>query len=138
MLWVVPALFLASPAGGALAAAGFGGVVPWLPVLAAVVGPVVAALVVPGLRYRRWRYEIRDDEIDIRHGALAIRRTLVPMSRVQHVETRTGPLQSIFGLATVVFHTAAGENPIPQLRRDEADRVRVRIAELAGAGTDEL
>jgi uncharacterized protein len=135
---VFPALFLASPAGGALAATGAGGVVPWLPAVAAVVGVALAALVVPGLRYRRWRYEIRDDEIDIRHGALAIRRTLVPMSRVQHVETRTGPLQSLFGLATVIFHTAAGGNPIPQLRGEEADQVRGRIAELSRASTDEL
>lgn len=111
---------------------------PWLPAVGAVLGAAVAAVVVPELRYRRWRYEIRADEIDIRHGALAIRRTLVPMSRVQHVETRTGPLQSIFGLATVIFHTAAGENPIPQLREGEADEVRRRIAQLARASTDEL
>lgn len=135
---MVPALFVASSAGGALAAAGLGGVVPWLPAVVAVAGASAAAALVPELRYRRWRYEIRDDEIDIRHGALAIRRTLVPMSRVQHVETRTGPLQSAFGLATVIFHTAAGANPIPQLRGEEADQVRGRIARLARASTDEL
>src|SRR5688500_16915779 len=48
---------------------------------------VLAALVVPELRWRRWRYEVRDEEIDLRHGTLTITRTLIPMLRVQHVDT---------------------------------------------------
>lgn len=137
-LWVVPAFFVASWAGGGLVAAGAEGIVPWLPFVAALFGVAVGVALVPGLRYRRWRYEIREDEIDIRHGALSIRRTLVPMSRVQHVETRSGPLQSMFGLSTVIFHTAAGQNLIPQLREPEADEVRRRIATLARTSTDEV
>ena len=99
--------------------------------------PAVAALaavvivgVVPELRWRRWRYEVRPHEIDIRHGALTVRRTLVPMLRVQHVDTERGLVQQALGLATVAFHTAAGKNVIPQLPRGEAERVRDRIAEL--------
>ena len=131
-------LLVASWAGGGLAAAGAGGLVPWLPAAAGVLGVGVGVVVVPDLRYRRWRYEIRDDEIDIRHGALAIRRTLVPMTRVQHVETRAGPLQSMFGLSSVIFHTAAGQNPIPQLLDGEADEVRTRVGQLARVTVDEL
>lgn len=137
-LWIVPGFFLASWAGGGLKAAGAEGALPWLPFGVALAGVAVAVAVVPSLRYRRWRYEIREDEIDIRHGALSIRRTLVPMSRVQHVETRSGPLQSMFGLATVIFHTAAGQNLIPQLLEAEADEVRRRVAALARVGTDEV
>lgn len=85
---------------------------------------------VPELRWRRWRYEIRPHEIDIRRGLVTVTRTLVPMGRVQHVDTDRGPLQQLKGLATVTFHTAAGENEIPNLARAEADRVRTRIAEL--------
>lgn len=137
-LYLLPALLVASWGGSALRAVGAGGVLPWLPLVAAVLGVGLAVVVLPPLRYRRWRYEIRDDEIDIRHGALSIRRTLVPMTRVQHVETRSGPLQGAFDLATVVFHTAAGENLIPQLPEKEADDVRRRVASLARASTDEL
>lgn len=85
---------------------------------------------VPELRWQRWRYEIRPHEIDIRRGLVTVTRTLVPMGRVQHVDTDRGPLQQLKGLATVTFHTAAGENEIPNLARAEADRVRTRIAEL--------
>ncbi len=57
-------------------------------------------------------------------------RTLVPMARVQHVDTRRGPLQRRLGLSTVVFYTAAGPNEIPQLASGTAAEVRDRIAEL--------
>jgi membrane protein YdbS with pleckstrin-like domain len=104
---------------------------------AAVVVAVCAVLVVPELRWRRWRWEVREHEVDIRRGTLTITRTLVPMLRVQHVDTRRGVLEQMLGLATVVFHTAAGENRIPALPLAEAGRVRERIAELARTA-DEL
>jgi uncharacterized protein len=104
--------------------------------LAALPVAAAAVVVIPDLRWRRWRYEIRDDEIDLQRGLLSIRRTLVPIRRVQHVDTTVGPLQGAFGLATVEFHTAAGGTEITGLARDEADRVRVRIAELARTRDD--
>jgi membrane protein YdbS with pleckstrin-like domain len=92
---------------------------------------IVLVAVVPELRWRRWRYEIRDEEIDLQHGAFTIRRTLVPMRRVQHVDTETGVVQGMFELATVKFHTAAGATSIPALGRGEAERIRRRVADLA-------
>jgi hypothetical protein len=106
------------------------------PLLVAAVLFVVAAVVVPPLRWRRWRYEIRDEEIDLLHGAFVQRRTLIPIRRVQHVDTEAGPLQGSFGLATVTFHTAAGGVEIPALRRGEADTVRARVAALARTRDD--
>ena len=81
-----------------------------------------AILVVPELRWRRWRWEVREHEVDIRRGTLTETRTLVPMQRVQHVDTRRDPLEQALGLATVVFHTAAGENRIPALPVDGGGR----------------
>jgi uncharacterized protein len=111
----------------------FGGVhylVGVLPVLAVLALSVVVVGVVPGLRWRMWRYEIRPDEIDLQRGILWIERTLVPLARIQHVDTRQGPLQRRFGLSTVVFYTAAGPNQIPELSTPVAAEVRDRIAEL--------
>jgi membrane protein YdbS with pleckstrin-like domain len=91
---------------------------------------VVLAGVVPDLRWRRWRYEIREDEVDLQRGIVWVSRTLVPLARIQHVDTRHGPLQRRFALATVVFYTAAGPNQIPELSAPVAALVRDRIAEL--------
>ena len=104
-----------------------------LPLAVAIVGIGV----VPELRWARWRYEVRDEEIDLRHGTLRITRTLVPMLRVQHVDTTQGPLDQALGLATVVVHTAAGTTTIPALTEGDAGRLRDRIATLARTA-DEL
>ena len=101
-----------------------------LPFLAASVLFVSLASVVPDLRWRRWRYEIRQDEVDLQRGVLWVTRTLVPLARIQHVDTQSGPLQRRFGLATVVFYTAAGANQIPELSAPVAAQARDRIAEL--------
>jgi len=108
-----------------------------LPALGALALAVVLIFVLPPLLWRRWRYEIRPLEVDLQRGLLRVTRTLVPMARVQHVDTRRGPLQRRLGLSTVVFYTAAGPNEIPQLAKDTAAEVRDRIAELTRTA-DEL
>lgn len=110
----------------------------WVAGIAAliIVTGIVETVVSPGLRYRHWRYEIRADEVDLQHGFLVKTRQLVPMSRIQHVDTRRGPLQQRFGLASVVFYTAAGAMEIPALSQEVAADVRNRIAELAKVHDD--
>ena len=63
---------------------------------------------VPELRWRRWRWDLTDDGIDIQNGAFIVNRTLIPWVRVQHVETQRGLFEQAFGLATVIVHNAAG------------------------------
>jgi uncharacterized protein len=137
-LWRITGALGALPllVGGALASLALLRVVE-APVLLAVVPSltalgsfVVLAGVAPALRWRRWRYEIRGDEVDLQRGIVWVSRTLVPLARIQHVDTRNGPLQRRFGLATVVFYTAAGPNQIPELSAPVAAEVRDRIAEL--------
>ena len=122
-------------AAGALRSWAPGGWAAWmlLPVVVAAIGVVA----VPELRWSRWRYEVRDEEIDLLHGTLRLTRTLVPMLRVQHVDTTQGPLDQALGLATVVVHTAAGATTIPALEEAHAGRLRDHIATLARTA-DEL
>jgi membrane protein YdbS with pleckstrin-like domain len=113
----------------------FGGAWLWgLPLVAL----VLAVAVVPALRWRRWRWDIRDEGIDIQHGTLAVSRTLVPWIRVQHVDTRRGVFEQMFGLSTVVVHTAAGGHTIPLLPAGDAEQLRERIAGLARTDEEEL
>ena len=91
---------------------------------------------VPELRWRRWRWEVREHEIDLQRGILVVRRTLIPMARVQHVETERGVIGQALGLATVEIHTAAGSHEIPLLTDLDAGMLRARIAELARTDID--
>jgi membrane protein YdbS with pleckstrin-like domain len=107
----------------------------WLwPTLIAVAMLAIAigsTLITPRLRYRQWRYVIRESEVDLKHGLFTHTRQLVPMARIQHVDTRRGPLQRRFGLSSVIFYTAAGAIEIPALSVEVASEVRDRIATLA-------
>src|SRR5215210_780378 len=122
----IVALVVAGTAGGSLP-------VPWQAIVMGLLGValLVGTPVVPELRWRRWRWEVREHEIDLQRGVVIVRRTLIPMTRVQHVETERGPIGQALGLSTVEIHTAAGSHQIPLLRDLDAGRMRARIAELA-------
>lgn len=108
----------------------------WLAAGVIIAGSIVETAVSPAWKYRYWRYEIRDDEVDLQYGFMVKTRQLVPMSRIQHVDTRRSPLQQRFGLSSVVFFTAAGSMEIPALSQEVAADVRNRIAELAKVHDD--
>lgn len=131
LAWAVPVAIGCLVAAGAFAAADAPGVLAWLARGAAMLVPVVGGVALPLLRWRTWRYDVRDEEIDLLRGALTVRRTLIPMTRVQHVDTQRTVLSDLFGLRSVTVHTAAGSHTIPALRPDHAAAIRDRVAVLA-------
>jgi uncharacterized protein len=101
-------------------------------------GPLVAGLVGAFFMRRRfsaWGYTERDEDLLVRRGVLVSRLSVVPYGRMQFVEVIAGPLERLFGLATVHLHTAAAASDarIPGLERDEAARLRDRLAALGEA-----
>lgn len=124
---LVAGLIAAGPLDGALAL---------LVRLVPLVGLVVGVTVVPALRWRRWRWDVSPEAIDIRSGTVTVRRTLIPMPRVQHVDTTSNVLEQQLSLASVEVHTAAGSHRIPFLSENDAGLVRKQIASLA-ANADE-
>jgi membrane protein YdbS with pleckstrin-like domain len=102
-------------------------------------GAVFAVLFVLGtthlfLRYRAWRFEVRDDTLYIERGVLVKVRTVVPYVRVQHVDARRGPIERVLGLGSVVVFTAGSRGAdvsIPGLVAERADDVQETLRELA-------
>lgn len=95
------------------------------------------AVLAPPMRYRAWGYRLRDDDLFLRHGVLARTSSIVPHARIQHVDTRHGPIDRWLGLAEVVVFTAGTRGAIisiPALDRATADSLRDRLAALSGAG----
>ncbi len=78
------------------------------------------------------------NEIDLKRGVLVKYRTLIPLSRVQHVDTRQGPLLRWFDLATVTISTAATTHEIPALDVVIADRVRDQISKYARLAEEDV
>ncbi|MFD1064588.1 PH domain-containing protein [Oceanobacillus locisalsi] len=98
----------------------------------------VTAFFIPKLRWRRWRYQVYDQEIYIQHGILIVTRTIVPMIRVQHVDTQQGPILKNYKLATLEISTAATTHQIPALSEEEASNLRDQISELARVEQDDV
>lgn len=94
--------------------------------------------VFPLLRWKRWRYEVREKEIELDEGFFIRRRTLIPMIRVQHVDTVQGPLLKKYKLASVVVHTAATAHEIPALEEPEAEEMRFYISKLARVAEEDV
>lgn len=95
-------------------------------------------LLIPEIRWRRWRYQVDEHEIDLRRGAIIISRTLVPANRVQHVDTRQGPILRNYGLADVTVSTAATTHKIPALDEETAEKVRDRISQFARLAREDV
>jgi uncharacterized protein len=113
----------------------------WISLVTSGVSLVVTYLSVyllPSLRWKRWRYEVRDTEVEIQSGIFIIKRTLIPMVRVQHVETNQGPLLRKYQLASVEISTAATTHEIPALELSEADDLRFYISKMASVEEEDV
>ncbi len=87
-------------------------VVGWVAVGVLVVSPVPALTVAPGIRYRVHRWDVTDIAVHVRHGWLTRTDEIVPLSRVQTVDSVQGPLMRLFGLRTVTVQTASSAGTV--------------------------
>jgi uncharacterized protein len=130
---VAAATLAALVAAGALAA--FAGVFAALACAGAAVVAGLAAERIVKRRFSAWRYAEREDDLLVERGVLFSRLSVVPYGRMQFIDVTAGPLERSFRLATVRMHTAAAASDarIPGLDREEAARLRDRLAELGEA-----
>ena len=108
-----------------------------LPAFLLAVITLFVVVLVPPASYRAWGYRLRDEDLYLRHGIFFRTTTIVPHARIQHVDTRHGPLDRWLGLASVVVFTAGTRGAvitIPALAAETAETLRDRLAALSGAG----
>jgi uncharacterized protein len=113
---------------------GWGGLPPLIVFVAGI--PLAAAL--PVLRYRRWRFALRTQDLWIRRGVLWLNTSVIPYTRLQFVDTTQGPLDRLFGLAQLIVHTAAPgtSGRLPGLSAAEAESLRERLARVGVSQRD--
>jgi membrane protein YdbS with pleckstrin-like domain len=107
-------------------------------VLAFVALFIILVIVVPKIRWIQWSFDIYEEEIDIHKGIFWRKRIIIPLIRVQNVDTRQGPLLRMVGLSSFTVSTAAGEHEIPGLANEEADALRDRVAVLARIAQEDV
>ena len=135
LVWSVGAVTTAAVVGvGAAAVDRFVvGVGVWV-AMAVAAAALALGVVFAFLRYRVWRFEVRDDDLYLERGVLTRVNTVVPFVRVQHVDTQRGPVERTVGLASVVVYTAGSRGAdvtIPGLTPDRADALQEQLRRLA-------
>lgn len=100
---------------------------------------IQSALVVlwPALAWRRFGYEVRSRDLLVQQGVFFQHSVCIPLDRIQHVDTRQGPIERAWGVSRLVVYTAAGlaaDGSIPGLDEAEAGRLRDRLIRRPGDG----
>jgi len=93
------------------------------------------AMRIPGRRYAAWRYRVTPDALRLDRGVMFRVESVVPYTRIQHVDTEQGPLERMLGLSHVTVHTASGSGSsltIPGLTPEDGHALREHLAMLAG------
>jgi len=103
-----------TPAGPALLVAiGIALLIIWL--IVGVLGP------------RFWWFAYTADELIVEHGLLFRRRDHLAFERVQYLTRRAGPIMRSFGVAALVFDTAAGRSTVPAVLTADITAVEAHV-----------
>jgi uncharacterized protein len=140
VVWLWRAGLATRTATWAIGVTVFGAFAPWnLPWTAIVAGIVVLGGVLglfwPPAQYRGWSFRMRERDLWVRFGVLWRTVSVIPYSRIQHVDTRHGPVERWLGLSSVIIYTAGvrgADVAIPGLAADEAEALREQLARLGG------
>lgn len=100
-----------------------------LPVAIGLIG-LSGIIVAPDRIYKRLGYALDTRLLRTVRGWLFHTDTVVPFVRVQHIDVTRGPLDKMFGTATLVVHTAGTHNSIvtlPGLSPERAAEIREAI-----------
>ena len=130
---VLGTLLFWMPLAVAVGAAPVGPELPW-PVRAALGGAVLLVglglALLAAIEARRRAFGLRREDVIYTSGLLVRRTTILPVCRIQHVETVSGPLERLFGLVRLICFTAGGSSAdlvMSGLRSEMADRLRQHL-----------
>ncbi|ADJ15378.1 PH domain-containing protein [Halalkalicoccus jeotgali] len=135
VVWVLQAALSAAVLAAIVGAVGVFAFDLGLGLPVAVFGVLIALFGAHGLlRYRVWRYEVREDALYLERGVFTRVKTVVPFVRIQHVDSRRSPLERATGLASTVVYTAGSRGAdvtVPGLTPEGADDLQRRLKALA-------
>lgn len=112
----------------------------WVAPLAALIGAGLGARLAVK-RHRRTFWKLDDEGFALRRGRWWQVESRVPISRVQHLDLKRGPLERSARLSTLVIHTAGTKLAavsVSGLDADDAERLRDRLARQLDRDDDAL
>lgn len=92
----------------------------------------IYAWVWPAISYRHTWYCLKKDCFIVRRGVFWKMETVVPTSRIQHIDVTQGPLQRGYGISDIIIHTAGTRYalvPLGGLSQSIAPELRSHLLE---------
>ncbi len=88
---------------------------------------LLAVVLIPRLKFRFWRYQLRDQELFLERGIINRVQTIVPLRRIQHLDISQDIIEKEFSLGKLIVHTAGTRSSdvvLPGLHIEVAERLR--------------
>ena len=95
---------------------------------------ILTAIILGFVRFRAWRYALRDDHLYLEYGVFIKVRTMMPYVRIQHIDTQRRFSDRLLGLSRLVVYTAGSRGAdvaIPGLLPDESNEIQEKLRDLA-------
>lgn len=108
---------------------------PWLAGALAFLGAVMVTL--GWLEARRRAFGLREHDLIYRRGLFVRRTQVLPLVRLQHVETLSNPVERAFGLVRLACFTAGGRGAdliIEGLTAERAEAIKQHLLERLSPG----
>lgn len=88
----------------------------------------------PSRKYSAWSYRVSEKVLELRFGILWRRSVMIPLTRLQHVDLKSGPLERRFSVSSLSIHTAGtaqSSHEIPYLAREIGTALREQLIAAA-------
>ncbi|SDZ12768.1 PH domain-containing protein [Thermoactinomyces sp. DSM 45892] len=91
------------------------------------------------LQWKYFLYDVNERDVVIQKGVFFQKLVYVPMTRIQHVDIKTGPLMRRYGLAELRVHTAgSGTFEIGYIMLGEAEQLCEQVRQWIKVDEDEF
>lgn len=93
---------------------------------------LILTFTLPPLRYKYWKFQLKEEELYLERGVLTKIYTTAPYCRVQHIDIAQGVIERMFNLSRLVIFTAGTRGAdlvIPGLPHYYAQQLRDQLKE---------
>lgn len=95
---------------------------------------ILAGLSIVGWRWRCWGWAAWDDALELHHGVISQRASVVPYHRIQQIDIHRDLVDRMMGLSKLILRTAAAttDATLPGISAAHADELRHRLLQRSG------
>ncbi|EOR20013.1 MULTISPECIES: PH domain-containing protein [Clostridium] len=91
---------------------------------------LINSFISPTIEYKQWRYKITNDKIEFIEGIYFVRKVIIPIIRIQHIQLNQGPINKFFDLYDISIFTAGGQHKIPNIDSERAEEISEYLKEV--------